>query len=71
MRKSGKNFRYIKKKQKVEQAKQATLFRLIRNKETAKLQSSLDAQPIDTLLILYLYYLKEEQQWHKNFPMKS
>lgn len=64
-------FQVYQKKQKVEQAKQATLFRLIRNKENAKLQSSLDAQPIDTLLILYLYYLKEEQQWHKNFPMKS
>ena len=59
------------KKQKYEQTKQVIFFRLIKNKDNARLQSSLDAQPIDTLLILYLYYLKEEQQWHKNFPMKS
>ncbi len=64
-------FQTYKKKQKQEQRKQEGLFRLIKNKERAKLQSLLDSQPIDTLLILYLYYLKEEQLWHKNFPMKS
>lgn len=64
-------FQVYKKKQKYDQTKQATFFQLIKNKEHAKLQSLLDAQPIDTLMILYLYYLKEEQRWHKNFPMKS
>lgn len=36
-----------------------------------KVQVLLNEQPVDTLFVLYAHYLKEEQEWHKNFPMKS
>ena len=36
-----------------------------------KVQTLLKEQPLNTLFVLYAHYLKEEQEWHKNFPMKS
>lgn len=47
------------------------LKKLLQEKCKDRLQRELLEQPVDTLLILYLYYLKEEQPWHKNFHMKS
>lgn len=59
------------KKQRNEQKKFRTLISLVKQKERDKLQTQLCTQPLDTLLNLYLYYLKEEQTWHKNFHMRS
>lgn len=59
------------KKQKIEQEQINEIAHLVKQKKNEQLQSKLHTQLFDTLLNLYLLYLKEEQPWHKNFPTKS
>lgn len=59
------------KKQKSEQEQINEIAHLVKQKKNEQLQSKLHTQLFDTLLNLYLLYLKEEQPWHKNFPTKS
>ena len=65
--------RYRKYQQKIQNERTKTVYFdfLLQGKRKDRLQYELLKQPVDTLLILYLYYLKEEQPWHKNFHMKS
>lgn len=65
--------RYRKYQQKIQNERTKTVYfdYLLQGKRKDRLQHELLKQPVDTLLILYLYYLKEEQPWHKNFHMKS
>ena len=68
--------RYRKYQQKIQNERTKAVYfeKLLQEKCKDRLQRELLElleQPVDTLLILYLYYLKEEQPWHKNFHMKS
>lgn len=65
--------RYRKYQQKIQNERTKAVYfeKLLQEKCKNRLQRELLEQPVDTLLILYLYYLKEEQPWHKNFHMKS
>ncbi|WP_165005218.1 MULTISPECIES: patatin-like phospholipase family protein [unclassified Enterococcus] len=65
--------RYLKYQHQVEnvQKKVSLLADAFWKKDRATLQAQLRAQPFDTLLIVYLYYLKGERVWHKNFHMRS
>ena len=60
-----------RKKQKNDQKKFIEIVSLIKQSKQEKLQAQIRTQPFESLLNLYLYYLKEEQIWHKNFHMKS
>ena len=64
-------FRKLERNAKIHVTKENRLHQYVKEKKYNRIQRQLNTDAIETLMYLYLYYLKEEQPWHKNSHMRS
>ncbi|WP_206853200.1 patatin-like phospholipase family protein [Candidatus Enterococcus mangumiae] len=64
-------FRKLERNAKIHVTKENRLHQYVKEKKYDRIQRQLNTDAIETLMYLYLYYLKEEQPWHKNSHMRS